>query len=76
MFVGAMGFEPTFAITSYEYTRYQRASIYPSVWKSRTSIVFFGYTSKFYVLYICEKIDLFCNEHFHPNKVGIQILTK
>ncbi len=41
-----------------------------------TSTEFFGYTSKFYVLYICEKIVLFCNELPHPNKVGIQTLTK
>ena len=41
-----------------------------------TSIEFFGYTSKFYVLCICEKIVLFYNKHPHPNKVGIQTLTK
>ena len=40
------------------------------------SIEFFGYTSKFYVLCICEKIVLFCNEPPHPNRVSIQTLTK
>jgi hypothetical protein len=40
------------------------------------STEFFGYTSKFYVLCICEKIVLFCNEHPHPNMGGIQTLTK
>lgn len=41
-----------------------------------TSIEFFGYTSKFYVLCICEKIVLFCNKHPHPNTLEIQTLTK
>ena len=41
-----------------------------------TSIEFFGCTSKFYVLCICEKIVLFCNKHPHPNTLEIQTLTK
>jgi hypothetical protein len=40
------------------------------------STEFFGYTSKFYVLCTYKKIVPFCNEHPHPNMVGIQTLTK